>query len=112
MNPFNYQPYNQLTIYSLTTIFQSPSQTFVATALRTLRDQQYPPNTEVTTRSPIGPRAVAEQLAIIRQPRWDQITLSQVFEQFKHLAAIDLVADRSQRLVLDLSATTRRPIVD
>ena len=57
----------------------SPSQTYVATALRPLRDWQFPPIAEVATRSPIGPGEVAEKSATDRGLRCDQISRSQVF---------------------------------
>ena len=57
----------------------SPSQTYVATALRPLRDWQFTPIAEVATRSPIGPGEVAEKSATDRGPRCDQISRSQVF---------------------------------
>ena len=58
----------------------SPGQTYVATALRPLRDWQFPPIAEVATRFPIGPCEVAEKSATSRGPRCDQISRSQVFE--------------------------------
>ena len=57
----------------------NPSQTYVATALRPLRDWQFPPIAKVATRSPIGPGEVAEKSATDRGPRCDQISRSQVF---------------------------------
>ena len=99
----------------------SPSQTYVATALRPFRDWQFPPIAEVATRSPIGPGEVAEKSATDRGPRCDQI-------RRKNLAATDLVADRfrqsrlpvpdqsptslSLKLVGDWSAIGRRLIGD
>ena len=57
----------------------NPSQTYIATALRPLRDWQFSPIAEVATRSPIGPGEVAEKSATDRGPRCDQISRSQVF---------------------------------
>ena len=57
----------------------NPSQTYVATALRPLRDWQFTPIAEVATRSPIGPGEVAEKSATDRGPRCDQISRGQVF---------------------------------
>ena len=57
----------------------SPGQTYVATALRPLRDWLFTPIAEVATRSPIGPGEVAEKSATDRGPRCDQISRSQVF---------------------------------
>ena len=54
----------------------SPGQTYVATALRPLRDWQFPAIAEVATRSPIGPSEVAEKSATSRGPRCDQISRS------------------------------------
>ena len=57
----------------------SPGQTYVATALRPLRDWQFTPIAVVATRSPIGPGEVAAKSATDRGPRCDQISRSQVF---------------------------------
>ena len=61
------------------TFSKNPSQTYIATALRPLRDWQFSPIAEVATRSPIGPGEVAEKSATDRGPRCDQISRSQVF---------------------------------
>ena len=100
--------YNSVAIYNT----ENPSQTYIATALRPLRDWQFSPIAEVATRSPIGPGEVAEKSATDRGPRCDQISRSQVH---KNLAATDLFADRSRRSrrpVPDQSPTSRRPIAD
>ena len=89
----------------------SPGQTYVATALRPLRDWQFTPIAEVATRSPIGPGVVAEKSTTDRGPRCDQISRSQVFVL---ALATDLVADRSRqsrRPVPDQSPTDRRLIL-
>ena len=56
-------------------IFAKAPQTYVATALRPIRDWHFP-IAEVATRSPIGPGEVTEKSATSRGPRSDQISRS------------------------------------
>ena len=93
----------------------SPSQTYVATALRPLCDWQFPP----IAGSQQGPRSVPARSQRSRRLIGDLVATKSVAARFlclhKNLAATDLVADRSRqsrRPVADQSPISRRLVAD
>ena len=96
----------------------SLEHTYVAPALRPLRDWQFSPIAEVTTRSPIGPGEVAVKLAT-RQGTSLRPNQSQpgfwtwVILRGSHMIETTLVRDltsSSRRPVCLVTSTSRRPV--
>ena len=90
----------------------NPSQTYVATALRPLRDWQFTPIAEVVTRSPIGPGEVAEKSATDRGPRCDQISRRQVFVLAQKTWLRLIWSQTGPGKVADQSPISRRLVAD